>query len=251
MPNENEKTIESKVRKFPPYGGFAVELLKLVCEKNNLMFLEVWNQCFPNLSDTKAQQLAKKAMKKLDPRNTFITIRKTSGYRLYSSHRREEIKKTGEKFVFNEHNSLIAKEWDKLDDKSKKIWYDKADKENIPYFKQLNDVEEKIKNGELAESPFRKPDRPTKLNGFNMFCKMERDKCKNKNPDLDPSGIMKKLAQLWRDLDDDSKNEWKVKATDENKKIEDEFNNESHQTNEEEPEVKPKSKKANGKVKTT
>jgi len=251
MPKEKEKTLESKVRKFPPYGGFAVELLKYVCDKNNLMFLEVWNQCFPNLSDTKAQQLSKKAMKNLDPRNTFITIQKTSGYRLYSSHRREEIKKNGGKFVFNEHNSLIAKEWDKLNDATKKIWYDKADKENIGYFKQLNEVEEKIKNGELAESPFRKPERPTKLNGFNMFCKAEREKCKNKNPDLDQGGIMKKLSLLWRELDEDIRNEWKSKASDENKKIEAELNNESHESHESHMNDEVKHTKVKSKVKSS
>lgn len=223
-----EKTLESKVRKFPAYGGFAVELLKHVAEQNKgLMFLELWGQCFPNLSDTKALQLAKKFKKDLDPRNIYVTKSKTSGYRLYNAHRTEEIKAKEGKFNFKEHTSLIAKEWDKLDDKAKEQWYEKAAKENEEYYQQLQEVEEKIRKGELAESPFRTPDRPAKLTGFNVYCREQRPTVLEQNPNIANNEVMKKLAEMWATLTEAEQGQWKEKAEVENKKNEEEFHSES------------------------
>ena len=125
-----EKSLENSVRSFPAYGGFAVDLLRHVAEQNNLNFMELWIHTFPNLSDTKAQQLSKKFKRDLDPRNIYVTKPKTSGYRLYVASRTVEIKEAEGKYNFKEHTSMLAKEWDALTDAQKDVWYEQATKEN-------------------------------------------------------------------------------------------------------------------------
>jgi hypothetical protein len=62
-------------------------------------------------------------------------------------------------------------------------------------------------------------DKPKKkMNAYVLFSKENRAQVKEENPDMDSKAVTKELAQQWKDLDDDEKQEWKDKADELNDK---------------------------------
>ena len=55
-----------------------------------------------------------------------------------------------------------------------------------------------------------------KMTGYSLFCKEYREDVKEENPDAKGSEITKILAGMWKELGQDEKDEWKVKAADQN-----------------------------------
>jgi hypothetical protein len=57
------------------------------------------------------------------------------------------------------------------------------------------------------------PDAPkAAVNSFILFCRDNRDKIKEKNPEMKAIDITKKLAEMWKDLEDEEKKEYQEKS---------------------------------------
>ena len=77
-------------------------------------------------------------------------------------------------------------------------------------------VEEK--KSDKKKSDKKKSDKKSdkKMTGYSLFCKEYREDVKEENPDAKGSEITKILAGMWKELGQDEKDEWKVKAADQN-----------------------------------
>jgi hypothetical protein len=79
------------------------------------------------------------------------------------------------------------------------------------------------KKASSAKKPTKKgkEDKPKKArSAYLIFSAEKREEVKEENPDMKSSEIMSELGRLWKELDDDEKEEWKEKAAEEKAEIE-------------------------------
>ena len=98
---------------------------------------------------------------------------------------------------------------------------DKPKKAKTLKAKSESDSEDKPKKAKTkakAKSDSEEDKPKKKMNAYVLFSKENRAQVKEENPDMDSKAVTKELAQQWKDLDDDEKQEWKDKADELNDK---------------------------------
>ena len=78
-----------------------------------------------------------------------------------------------------------------------------------------DDVVPKVKSPKKEKEKEGEKDKPKaspKKSGYALFCGEFRPEIKEDNPDKSGTDITKLLAQMWKDLPDEEKQEWKDKA---------------------------------------
>ena len=87
--------------------------------------------------------------------------------------------------------------------------------------KEFKSLEKKLSP---AKKEKRDPDAPKAAkNAFILFCGENRDSVKKENSDLKPTEITKKLGEMWRELDDEDKEEYQNKAKEDKERFENEM----------------------------
>ena len=87
--------------------------------------------------------------------------------------------------------------------------------------KEFKSLEKKLSP---AKKEKRDPDAPKAAkNAFILFCGENRDSVKKDNPDLKPTEITKKLGEMWRELDDEDKEEYQNKAKEDKERFDNEM----------------------------
>jgi hypothetical protein len=106
-------------------------------------------------------------------------------------------------------------ESDSEEDKPKKAKATKAKSDS-----ESDSEEDKPKKAKATKAKSdSEEDKPKKkMNAYVLFSKENRAQVKEENPDMDSKAVTKELAQQWKDLDDDEKQEWKDKADELNDK---------------------------------
>ena len=76
-----------------------------------------------------------------------------------------------------------------------------------------SDDEDEVEEPKAKEPKAKKEDKPTKKKtGYVLFCQEFRPEVKEDNPDLPQVEITKLLAEMWKNLPEEEKEEWKAKA---------------------------------------
>lgn len=209
--------LESEVKHCQAYGKFAVDLLEFVANSQNLNFDNLWSACFPNLEKNKAIKNATRFIKHSDPRSRVASAK--SDYQFYLAEQSSKIQKKNETFDVSKHGKAIGQQWKKLSDAEKKPYRDLANTDKERRNKELQDVEEQIRNGTLPESPFRRATRKRSGNvsGLNMYVKMMTQELKQKEPQLENKDRMKRIHSMWKKLNDKDKQKYEVIAQEYNK----------------------------------
>jgi len=88
--------------------------------------------------------------------------------------------------------------------------------------KDFKDIEKKTTSSAKKEK--RDPDAPKAAkNSFIFFCSEKRSEVKEENPGMKPSDITKKLGKMWREMDDEDKEEFQDKAKEDKERFNDEM----------------------------
>jgi hypothetical protein len=70
----------------------------------------------------------------------------------------------------------------------------------------------------------RDPDAPKAAkNAFIFFCAEKRDEVKKEDPEMKPTDITKKLGEMWRELDEEDKEEYQEKAKEDKERFDNEM----------------------------
>lgn len=167
------------------FGEFAVDLLKLISEKQNINFTELWN----SVSDQPVTSYERKQHKQ-----------RKSAFNMFSGDKevREKVIKDNklEKEKFNVAHKFICEMWKNMSEEERKKYKDNADEYNAQEF----GVEKKEKK---------------KLNAYNMFVSDTnvREKIMKESEDkLDFKQMSKVLSALWNNMKPEEKDIYKQKA---------------------------------------
>lgn len=126
---------------------------------------------------------------------------------------------------FNKYQELAEKDKERYKEEMGES--EEAESEDKPKkemkIKAKSDSEEdkpkKAKKTKAKAKSDSEEDKPKKkVNAYSLFAKENRAQVKEENPDMDSKAVTKELAQQWKDLDDDEKQEWKDKADELNDK---------------------------------
>jgi len=106
-------------------------------------------------------------------------------------------------------------------------------------------IEEFKKNGVKKEKKEKKdPDAPkSSVNSYIIFSRENREQVKKENPDIKSTDITKKLAEMWKELDEEDKKEYKEKADLDKKRYEEELENYEPKDGFKNPKKSPKKEK--------
>jgi len=147
--------------------------------------------------------------------------RNLTAYFLYSTAVRAEVKKENPELSFGDLAKLIAKKFRSLDDKEKKKWGQKAEKDKIRYLEEMksyvapvysdsdNDTKSKKKKVKKVKDP-NKPKRS--MSAYFIYSVEKRAEAKQENPDASFGDLAKIIAKKFRELPDKDKKLWETKA---------------------------------------
>ena len=134
--------------------------------------------------------------KKKEQKKANKTKRGPTAYFLFMQEERENVKKElGNEAKITEISSRIGEKWRELSDEQKEEWKEKAKALAPP-----------------KENKTQKPKSTRPKSAFFVFSGEHREQVKKDNPDKDLKMINSILGQMWRDLTDKQKDEWKAKA---------------------------------------
>jgi high mobility group protein B1 len=173
------------------------------------------------------EKKSKKKAKKSGPSKPL------NAYMWFCKDKREELKNKGldNKEILREMGKL----WKNLSDKKKKPYNEKAEQDKERYAEEMknypvDETEKKGKKGKKVKATGA-PKRP--LGAFMLFRKDTYDKVKSNHPDMKMPELMKKISEMWKELDDKKKK----KYTDNAAKLLAEFKNKTEEKKEDEEEV--------------
>jgi hypothetical protein len=156
--------------------------------------------------------------------------RALSAYIFFTQAKRDEVKKSNPSMKSSEIMSELGKLWKGLSDKKKKPYEKLAEEDKERYAEDMKNYvpseEEKAKKSkkEKKVSSKRSP------SAYLLFCKDNRDKVKNANPEKKTTEITTILGKMWTDLSEKKKKPYVEKA----EKLKEEFKKENKEVEVEE-----------------
>ena len=177
----------------------------------------------PSEEELEEAAQAKKRKKTSTKKDPNKPKRPMSTYLFFCAEHRTEVKNSLVDANAKAVTAELGRLWNELKastsskDKKKLAAYEKnAQKDKERYLGEMaqyagSEPEQETKD-ELTPPPAKK--RSTgKVNGYQLFCKENREQTKQDHPELTGSEITKRLAELWKGLGEDQ-DEWKVRAAD-------------------------------------
>lgn len=179
---------------------------------------------------TKRVRKTKKGKKK-DPNKPK---RNMSAFFLYSTAHRKEVKDANPDLSFGDLAKLISKNFKALDDKEKKKWEKKAEKDKARYLAEMkdyvapdqsdseeSDVDTKKKKKSKKTKDPNKPKR--NMSAFFLYSCANRASVKSENPDATFGELAKLVSAQFKALPDKEKKKWEKKAAKDKVRYEEEM----------------------------
>lgn len=145
--------------------------------------------------------------------------RPLSAYILFCKDHRDEIKNKNPSFKVTDITKELGERWKSITEKDKKKYEKMAGEDKTRYTEAMKSytppekTEEKPAKKSRGKSSEEKEDKPKRApSAYIIFCSEMRSTVKDEYPDLGPKDITKKLGELWRELDDDSKADYSSKS---------------------------------------
>lgn len=126
--------------------------------------------------------------------------RASSSYICFCKGERSNIKSKFNNLNNQEIMAKLGEVWNTLTDSDKNKWNKESEKDKERYKKELEKFYKD--HPECVEKT--QPKKP--LSAYVLFCNANRQEVRNKNPDLNPTGVMSLLGKLWKETTD--KTEW-------------------------------------------
>ncbi len=139
-----------------------------------------------------------------------------SAYIFYTTANREVFKKKNPEVSNKQLTSLMAKSWKSMSEPEKALYNKLAEEDRERYRTEREKFD--IEHPERARKKT-SANKPTKVTAYQMFCKEQREKVKEDNPDSDSKEIGTILSDTWEDIknNEDLYKEFQDLANEENK----------------------------------
>lgn len=167
-----------------------------------------------------------------------------SSYLFYCIEQRSIVQRKNPELSSTNVTTKMAEEWNKLSDKKKAPYIEKAEEDKERYKSEMSsytppekDAEEPLKEKKprkVAEKKKREgPKKP--LSSYMFYCIDQRSKVKEDSPDLDSKEITRELGRLWNEMSEKEKSFYVEKADADKKRYENEKNISAPDSKESEP----------------
>jgi len=215
--SKTSNALQTEVKHCWAYGKFAVELLEQVSKDYSLDFEAVWSKYFPDVSHQKALKNGRNFIKNCDPRKAIQAAR--NAYQYYLTEQSEKIQQEGKTFDITVHGKEIGAAWKKLNETQREKYKKQAAEDEARHAMDLQDVEEKIRNGAMQESPFHRNTRHRtgNVSALNMYVSHMTTILKNSEPDLSNTDRMKKIHHMWKSASAEEQATYQAKADEKNR----------------------------------
>lgn len=146
--------------------------------------------------------------------------RAVSAYICFSNDKREEAKRSNPEASSKELMGILGKMWRETSDADKQQYNDQHDQDVERYQRELSTyVAPAVVDG--GEQPSRAsrvrkakdPNAPKQLTGYMIFCRDNRPRIKESEPDIKAKDVMVRLGAEWRELSDAEKNVYNAQSS--------------------------------------
>jgi hypothetical protein len=167
--------------------------------------------------------------------------RPRSSYILFSSDNRSDVKSDNPDMSATEITKEVARLWRDADEDVKSEYKEKALEDKKRYEEEMENYlpsegfEKEIKTKKSKEKDPNAPKKP--CTAYIIFSSDFRKKVKEEEPTISTTDITKRLAQMWKDVDDKTKSKYEKKALEDKKRYEEELKDYNSSKNEDD---KPK-----------
>lgn len=130
--------------------------------------------------------------------------RNRSAFIIYSSEMRTKLRTDKQAMNSNEMMVQLASMWKELDEETRQIYFDKAEKEKIKYLLELNEFYQtfpfEIIQNKTKRNHVKKP-----CSAYAIFLKEMKQTIKDENPTLKMADILKIVGERWKSLEESKK----------------------------------------------
>lgn len=139
-----------------------------------------------------------------------------TAYFLFMNQKRVEVKEADPSLTFGTLTKKLTEMWRGLDDEARKVYDDLAIKDKERY-----QAEMEAKGLAKKRADQGAPKKPR--TAFILYSTEAREQLKKSEPDLKQTDILKRIGQLWAELEEDKKQEWTEKSEADRKRYEKEM----------------------------
>ena len=125
--------------------------------------------------------------------------RARSAYIFFCTHNREKVKQENSEMDSKEITSQLAKIWNSIKDTEDANEYIAMAQEDKIRYENETGTEQKEGETKTKRIPKKKNEIPAQ-NGFQLFCREQRNEVKALFPELSPIQVTKKLGEMWKEL---------------------------------------------------
>lgn len=181
----------------------------------------------------KRTRKTKKGKKKKDPNKPK---RNMSAFFLYSTANRAKFKEENPELAFGDLAKLISKRFKELDEKERKKWDKKAEKDKTRYLEEMksyvapadsSESDEDSDDGAKKKKKRKKAKDPNKpkrnMSAFFLYSCANRATIKSENPDATFGNLAKIISQKFKSLPDKELKKWEKKAVKDKQRYEEEM----------------------------
>lgn len=152
-------------------------------------------------NNVQVEAMSKPDTKIKKPRKAKTGTRTPSSYVLFSMDYRKVISAENPELSLGEVSKKCGEAWSTLDDVSKADWKLKAD------------ALKNEKRSAIAAVDTEEPKKKRKPSSYLCFSMMHRKVVLEAEPGLSLADVSRRCGAAWKELSDEQKNEWKVKAS--------------------------------------
>ena len=140
--------------------------------------------------------------------------RPTSSYMFFCQQERDNIKNNCINMNTKQITSELAKRWKSLSDEEKVPFVEKQLKDKIRYNNEKQSIQQPEKENKqkvrktAPTKTTKRQTKPVKTIGFKNFCNEEKSRLENENPDWSSRKISNELFEMWKELNDEDKQQY-------------------------------------------
>jgi len=170
-----------------------------------------------------------KPKKKKTKRDPNAPKKPRTAYILFSSDNRVDVKKENPDMIPTDITKEVARMWREADEDVKEEYKEKAEEDKKRYQDEMeiyNPEYKQTSSNDKKEKPKEKkdPNAPKKpCSAYILFSSDHRKQAKEENPELSTVELTKKLAEMWKEASQKTKDKYEAKALDDKKRYETEM----------------------------
>lgn len=136
-----------------------------------------------------------------------------TAYNFFVKENRDQVKQDNPDASFGDISKILGEKYKKLSDVQREKLDSKASKDKDRYIQEMKHYTPALSSAKKKGKPVKDKNAPKKnLTSFLIYSNANRDKFKEKNPDLSFTDLAKLIGQQFKSLSEEEKKKWDAKA---------------------------------------